>query len=132
MSHSVICPYCGFDATKVTGEVIYPHREDLHHLSFWHCAPCDAYVGCHKPNRHHGYKGGEPMGRLANAPLRLAKRCAHRAFDPLWQENGILRGDAYSWLAKQLKIEVRDCHIGMFNLDTCNRVIEICNGRRGI
>lgn len=46
------CPYCGNPAQFVTGEVIYPHRKDLHDKKFYACPPCDAYVGCHIPNRY--------------------------------------------------------------------------------
>lgn len=44
----VKCDYCGNDAMLVSGRAIYPHRPDLFRLNFWQCAPCDAYVGCHK------------------------------------------------------------------------------------
>ena len=128
----VICPYCGREAKQVSGEVIYPHRDDLSALRFWQCVPCQAWVGCHKRNCHHGFNGGEPLGRLANAQLRKAKSLAHRVFDGLWQENKVLRGTAYKWLAKELGIEEKDCHIGMFDIDMCNRVVELCNGREGM
>jgi len=68
------------------------------------------------------------MGRLANAELRAAKTYAHRAFDGMWQGGGILRAKAYAWLAKQLGIEVKDCHIGMFDVPMCERVVQLCNG----
>jgi uncharacterized protein with PIN domain len=34
------CPYCGKDVHLVTGEEIYPHRNDLHMKNFWLCKPC--------------------------------------------------------------------------------------------
>ena len=34
------CPYCGKDVHLVTGEEIYPHRDDLHNKNFWLCEPC--------------------------------------------------------------------------------------------
>ena len=45
---SVDCDYCQKPAELVTGATIYPHRNDLAHLRFWRCVPCEAYVGCHK------------------------------------------------------------------------------------
>jgi len=121
---SVECPYCGQEAELVGGDVIYPYRPDLFAKRFWQCAPCHAYVGCHKDT-------GEPLGRLANAELRRAKMAAHAAFDPLWRtfpkkERNVRRKRAYAWLAKALGIPREECHIGMFDVDMCYRVIEIC------
>ena len=129
MSRSVKCPYCGNDAVFVTGDVIYPHRPDLYLKKYWHCAPCDAYVGCHAPNATHGFSGDEPYGRLANAELRKAKSRAHSAFDPLWQDKFYFksRSKAYNWLAGQLKIPVVQCHNGEFDVDMCNKVITVCD-----
>jgi hypothetical protein len=44
----------------------------------------------------------------------------------------VARGAGYRWLADQLGIPKEKCHIGMFSVDTCLRVIEICEnvGRR--
>jgi hypothetical protein len=36
------------------------------------------------------------------------------------------RGQAYGWLAEQLGIDKSDCHIGMFDVKTCERVKFIC------
>ncbi len=122
----VRCPYCGADAKLVTGKVVYPHRPDLAQLKFWQCAPCDAYVGCHKPNAHNPADDGtRPLGRLANATLRRLKSTAHACFDPLWKDGHMLRGEAYQWLAAQLGIPVGECHIGMFDEATCKRVITL-------
>ncbi|WP_447879797.1 zinc-finger-containing protein [Serratia fonticola] len=117
---TVICDYCGNPAYLVTGAEIYPHRPDLKRLSFWSCSPCSAYVGCHKDS------DAVPLGRLANAELRRAKNRAHAAFDPIWKEKRKSRSKAYSWLAHQLKIQPKDCHIGMFDIEMCDRVIAVC------
>jgi hypothetical protein len=125
---SVQCPYCNKDAMLVKGAAIYPHRPDLFGKNFWRCKPCDAYVGCHSPAHKNG-KGGVgngtvPLGRLANAELRRAKQAAHTAFDPLWKPGGSMnRGKAYAWLAGALDISPDDCHIGMFDVDTCRAVV---------
>ena len=116
---TIICPYCSNEAPLVDGSVIYPHRPDLHSKPFYQCAPCDAYVGCHPGTE-------KPLGRLANAELRRAKMAAHAAFDPLWRNGKQKRGNAYKWLAEQLGIAKRQCHIGYFDVDTCNRVKIIC------
>ncbi|APS35518.1 MULTISPECIES: zinc-finger-containing protein [Serratia] len=112
----VTCDYCGKPAALVRGFVIYPHRKDLANGYYWSCDPCGAYVGCHRDSN------AMPLGRLANAQLRAAKRLAHAAFDPLWKEFGMKRADAYQWLAEQLGIPGAECHIGMFDIDMCRRV----------
>lgn len=122
------CPYCGKVSDLVTGKTIYPNRFDLHKKQFYNCAPCGAYVGCHSGTT-------KPLGRLANAELRKAKQAAHSAFDPLWQRKIIkdnmckskARSLGYKWLSEQLNIAFEDCHIGMFNVEQCNRVVDICN-----
>lgn len=130
----VICACCGRPAVLVKGNVIYPHRADLHALNFWECSPCGAYVGCHRRGtfeRTNGKKivhhGDEPLGRLANAALRQAKQAAHAAFDPLWKSKRFsTRKHAYAWLAEQLGVSVENCHIGMFDVAGCEAVIAAC------
>lgn len=118
----VNCDYCGQPAECVTGADVYPHRPDLAKKIIWECKPCDARVGCHPGTT-------SPLGRLANDQLRALKVEAHAKFDPLWQSGQMKRPDAYAWLASELEIEKSRCHIGYFNEDMCERVIEVCNER---
>lgn len=127
------CPYCGGQARLVGGQEIYPQRLDLHALKFWQCAPCDAYVGCHKMDaRVDGVvsDGTIPLGRLANAELRKAKSRAHAAFDPLWKSRAMTRRQAYAWLADGLGINKSSCHIGMMDVAQCNAVVEFIRSKR--
>lgn len=118
-----ICNYCN-NATKLTtGDKIYPHRPDLYMLKFYICEPCNAYVGCHK-----GGDGIRPLGRVANTELRKAKSKAHAAFDPIWKSGLMKRGAAYAALAKSLGIYQDQCHIGMFDVEQCEHVVEWCKG----
>ena len=64
-----------------------------------------------------------PLGRLANSELRKLKNKAHCVFDPLWLNGGMTRTAAYTWLAEQLGIPFRDCHIGLFDEDLCRMTI---------
>jgi hypothetical protein len=122
-----ICPYCQATAALVGGDVIYPWRQDLADKRFYKCLACpDAYVGCHPGTER-------PLGRLADAKLRQAKSHAHAVFDPLWEtkvERGMNKGEArgkgYAWLAGQLGVDPKDCHIGMMDVETCMRVVVIC------
>lgn len=117
----VICDYCNEPAELVTGNIIYPRRADLRKLQFWRCFPCKARVGCHKRS------DAKPLGRLANKSLRKAKSAAHSAFDPIWKSGDVKRRAAYEWLASRLGIEASDCHIGFFDEDMCQKVIDICS-----
>lgn len=118
-----ICPYCGKPSERVTGADVYRHRSDLRAKVIYRCLPCKAHVGCHDGT-------DKPLGRLANAELRAAKMKAHAAFDPIWKGQAKqVRSEAYGWLAAELGIPKRDCHIGMFDVATCDRVISICAAR---
>ena len=114
------CPYCRAKSQLVNGSKIYNSNQFNGQL-FYACLPCQAWVGCHKGT-------DKPLGRLANKELRQAKVKAHAAFDPIWRSSGNRRG-GYAWLAEQLGIEAKDCHIGMFDVPMCERVVEICLGR---
>ena len=64
----------------------------------------------------------KPFGKLANKELRKARSAAHRAFDPLWKFGDMEIKEAYTWLADTLGINSSDCHIGMFDVPTCEDV----------
>ena len=118
----VFCPYCGKRADFVdSAEVYYGRSYGMIYL----CRPCDAYVGCHG-------RGDTPKGRLANAELRHWKIEAHNAFDPLWKF-GPFRGQrngAYAWLAEQMGLPKEKTHIGMFDVQQCKQVIQICRNHQ--
>ncbi len=113
-----ICPYCDKPSQLVPSTEVYGQGRDFGGI--WLCRPCDAWVGCHKGSFR-------PKGRLADRALRDAKIRAHAAFDPLWKSGEMARGDAYGWLADHMGLERRDCHIGMFDVDQCSRVVMICD-----
>ncbi|MFK3741061.1 zinc-finger-containing protein [Massilia sp. TN1-12] len=146
---TVTCPYCNQPAKLVTGAGVYkPCPPDLLQRYFWRCDPCDAHVGCHRANngqRRTFNDGTVPLGRLADAKLRMWKGNAHAVFDGHWQRavdqeiaanggrapKGVKqrhRTAAYERLAKDLGIEQKDCHIGMFDVETCQRAVRICVG----
>ena len=117
----VRCDYCGSPAVLTTGQEVYPHLPHLWPNPIYRCRPCDAHVGCHPGTT-------KALGRLANKDLRGAKMAAHAAFDPHWKGKRMSRSDAYGRLAVAMGIPARDCHIGMFDVNQCERVVEICGG----
>lgn len=135
------CPYCGSAAKLVGVNVIYPHRPDLAGKYVWQCTPCDAHVGCHQKGApvldaqgvRHISDGTLPLGRLANKELRAARLKAHAALDPSWnqrKDRSVARLEAYAWLAAQLELPTHECHIGMFDVETCERAVQACAKRK--
>jgi zinc-finger-containing domain len=59
--------------------------------------------------------------------LAKARMAAHSSFDYLWKSGGMTRSEAYTWLAEQLGIEGKDCHMVMFSKETCRRVVALCD-----
>ncbi len=131
MLEILICPYCNEPSKYVDSREVYGRSYGMIYL----CRPCDAYVGVHKGT-------DKPLGRLANKQLREWKKMAHAAFDPLWKAKFIrrraenpeykkhyARGSGYKWLAGQLGIDGKDCHIGMFDVDMCRRVVNLINNK---
>lgn len=115
------CPYCGEEVILRKSNYVYNNNKYLGYM--WVCADfpkCDSYVGCH-PNTT------RPLGVIADRNLRRLKTLAHRSFDPIWKGGDMNRRQAYTWLSKQLGIETKDCHIGMFNENLCKRTIEVCH-----
>lgn len=122
-----ICPYCGKRTEFVDSSVIYGRSYGMIYL----CRDCRAYVGVHKGT-------DRALGRLANKELREAKKEAHFYFDQIAKTNLINkiwnihipnmsnRNKAYLWLSNQLNIPYEFCHIGMFDIDCCKRVVELC------
>jgi hypothetical protein len=118
----LVCPYCGNNSQYVDSKCIYSKSYGMIYI----CKPCDAYVGVHK--------GSDiALGRLANKQLRFWKIQAHEVFDRLWKRKmnqgfskGIARSSAYEWLAKEMGRDISITHIGMFDIDECKKVIDIC------
>lgn len=112
----------------VTGEVIYPHRPDLAHLNFWHCEPCNAYVGCHRKGAKtdSGVSDGTlPLGLLANAQERMWRSRVHACLDPIWKKGRMRRSEAYALLAQGMGIPKDKCHVGMFTVQQCQNALSV-------
>lgn len=126
---TVTCHHCGNPAKLVSGQQIYATVTHLHRKWFWQCLPCGAHVGTHKNSKRH-----VPLGRLANKDERLWRSRAHAVFDPLWQNKKYnwRRPDLYAVLAKHLEIPFDQCHIGLFDVEQCKRVVKFCQLERGL
>jgi hypothetical protein len=118
-----MCPHCAGRIRLMSNAVIYNGKEYGKWPYTYICqkAGCRAYVGCH-PNTF------IPLGTLATAPMRDARKKAKAAFNPLWESGQMTRSQAYTWLATQLGIKNKEeCHIGWFDVEQCRRVVQVCN-----
>jgi hypothetical protein len=113
------CPYCGEVAFLRSGKEFFPGKKEVERRNFWSCDPCDAYTGTDPKDNI------TPVGRLANAELREAKRAFHFCFDPLWKKMGNGRHQSYTWLAGHMGILPEQCHSSLFDVDQCKRAIQI-------
>ena len=73
---------------------------------------------------------------MAGPELRAKRKQVHDVFDRLWIRKRIgrragHRADAYRWLAAQLGLTEDECHIGRFDMETCERAIEACLLKKG-
>ncbi|NNH76443.1 hypothetical protein HLH17_01825 [Acinetobacter sp. ANC 5380] len=110
-----VCPYCSNQSNYISSKSIY------------RCDPCDAQVGVHKDTTI-------PLGTMANKELRAMRKKAHSYLDPLWRYKAAsqniakmkARKAAYEWLAKKMEIHVDDCHVGQFDTEQCQQVIQHC------
>ena len=116
------CPYCGADLELKDASYIYHSSKSKQWGKVWVCKnypKCDAYVGCHEGTTL-------PLGRPANARLRTLKKEAHKQFDPIWKSGLMSRKEAYQWLASMLHIPLEECHMGLFDIKMCQKVIHLC------
>lgn len=121
------CPYCGRPA------VFQPTSAHLYSGQDWgpvyECAPCKAWVGCHKNGA-----GRQPLGVPANQATRELRKRAHAVFDPLWAakmrrdgcSKSAARTAAYTWLAGHLGIPASECHISWMVDERLRQTIELC------
>jgi hypothetical protein len=123
------CVECGGLGQIVSGAVARPNRTDLRSRLFLKCQ-CGAFVTCHAGT-------AISMGRPAGPITRHLRHKAHQALDARWKREGAsslatskARNKAYAWLARQLGLRFNDCHIGRFDAETCQRVIDLCAEER--
>lgn len=116
MQTDMICPECGGAmALKKVPSIDRP---------FYGCVnwpTCKVTHGAHPD--------GRPMGKPADDATRAARHETHQVFDALWlnaQDRRTARKIAYLWLQEELEFSPDDCHIGEFDLVTCERVQRAC------
>ena len=82
------------------------------------CECCTARVGMHPGT-------GIPLGTLATAEEREARKKAKAIFLHWSETNGKNRRDAYAELVKRLGVGPAFAHFGLFNVADCDRVVAL-------
>ena len=122
MKDNDICRYCGGVIRLVPAKAVYGEstgRLGMTGEYLYQCQNCNARVGCHKGTTR-------ALGNVANEVLRLKRMETHRVFDALWKRRHMTRTGAYRWLAAELHLPEGRAHIGGFEMDQCQKVIELC------
>lgn len=112
IEHELKCPDCGGEMwLKDSGE--YGAR--------YQCERYPLCRGVHGANQ----KTGAPLGTPGDANTRQARVLAHDSLDRIVRLIGKAR--AYRWLSTVLKIKQDQCHIALFDVKQCQRVIGAVN-----
>jgi hypothetical protein len=119
------CRYCGPNT-----QVFYGHHEEVYgygrSYGDWPyvllCDNCESYVGLHPFT-------DIPLGILADAPLRKARKENKSLFHVVMQGAGMSRREAYTWLAGEMGIPMEQCHWGWFEADDCEKAGAICRAK---
>lgn len=88
---------------------------------FWACPRYPACRGRHGAHRATGL----PLGTPTNEAGIKARRAAHAAFDPIWQQGVMSRKAAYHWLTAAMGAD-KHVHIGEMTIEQCARVVALC------
>ena len=117
-----ICRYCGGVIRLVPASSIYgesAERLGMKEEWLYQCQNCNAHVGCHKGTKR-------PLGNVANEVLRLKRMETHQVFDKFWRAKRMSRTKAYRWLSEQMELPESKAHIGGFEMEQCQQLIELC------
>lgn len=110
------CPECG-------GRLVF--REKAKFGPFY---GCERWPDCR--GAHSAHADGTPMGIPADQATRTRRHEAHLSFDSLRLELGWSKSQGYRWLAERMEMTPKQCHIGRFDIDQCNQVIDVCEKAR--
>lgn len=117
-----VCRYCGNEVVFTSNAEIY--GKEYGNGKCYLCRNCKAFVGVHTGTK-------TPLGTLANNELREWRKQAHYYFDQLWKgkTRQNTRYSMYGWLADKMNLPRANTHIGMFEIEQCQKVIELSKER---
>ena len=122
MQKPTICRYCGSPVVYTSNAEIYGREYGTGRCYL--CRNCGAFVGVHPGT-------DIPLGTLANEELREWRKLAHYWFYQIWKRplRITTRYKAYGWLAEKLGKRREYTHIGMFEIDDCEKTINFSKKR---
>ena len=122
MQKPTICRYCGSPVVYTSNAEIYGREYGTGRCYL--CRKCGAFVGVHPGT-------DIPLRTLANEELREWRKLAHYWFDQIWKRplRITTRYKAYGWLAEKLGKRREYTHIGMFEIDDCEKTINFSKKR---
>lgn len=97
-----VCNICG-------GKVVYERNHKTNSGYCYFCKKCGAWVGTHKNDPKIA------LGPLADSETRKKRLELHRLLDRFWR-SGATRTKLYEQLAKELEIDVENCHIAKLDI----------------
>lgn len=113
------CPHCAGAVALVSNAEVYGRTYgDWPWVYLCQNQPCRAYVGTHPETTL-------PLGTLATAPIRAARKTAKERFNAFFNAGQMTRTEAYSWLATRMNIPTAACHFGWFDEAQCSKALEI-------
>ena len=107
MEYQDICEKCNIEAELV---------EDIYNGYIYSCPFCSSRVSVHKGTNI-------PMGTLANSEVGQQRKQVHRSLETIFGKNKRGKEMSHIWLSKILNI--KDAHVGNFDLETCEKVLKI-------
>lgn len=117
------CDQCGHTNVHYTDNSVLYGNTFGKWSKIWYCPSCKAAVSCH-PNTHY------PMGKMADSATRKARSRAHKYFDQIFRKYRLMsRSSAYVWLAREMGIKTKNCHISYFNAEQCELVVKLSKAK---
>lgn len=122
MKEYPITCFCGSRGVLASNSILYGREYGIGKAYFCERFPdCDGMVGVH-PN-------GKPLGTMIDGGTRKWRKKVHATIDPLWQSQERAkkkaRGSVYGWLQRITGMSAKDCHVGHFDAETCQRVLKL-------
>lgn len=104
---------CGCKTEFVDSKIIY-HGKSYGMIYF--CKNCGGYVGVHPGTNI-------PLGTCADKETKILRMKAHKAIENKFGDN---KNKAYKWLQSTMGLKKENAHIGLFDKEQCQKVIELC------